>query len=615
MINKKHTFISATFMVVFSGWSNFSAADNQDSLVVTANRFKQPVSSVLAPVTIVTRDEIDSWQSNSLVDVLRRLPGVDISQYGGIGQSSSLFIRGSDSRHVLILVDGIRLNQAGITGSSDLSQIPLSLVQKIEYIRGARSAVYGSDAIGGVLNIITTREQQGTTLNAGVGSHGYQNYNGSTQQKLGEDTVLSAAAGYTYTKGFDVVADGSTGGYPQSDRDGFMSKALWLGVNHQFNDRFNGFVRTFGFNNRSNYDSGNDWDYPYARPDTREFFSRSYDVGIQFNQDAYSSQLIASYSHAKDYNFDPKYGRYDKSSGLSNSKNYNIQWGNSLSVSHGAVSGGIDWQRESVAAGSNSILAKRSIDNTGLYLTAQQKIHTVIVEGAVRSDKHSEYSWNTTWQTAMGWEFIDGYRLIASYGTAFKAPTLGQLYSKWGNINLKPEQSKQWEGGLEGLTGTLGWRLSAYRNEISEFIGFENNHYHNIAQATIKGVEWVGNLDTGIFQHQLTLQYVDPRDGNDQPLTRRAKQQVKYQLDWEALNIDWGVTYQYLGQRYDTNTNTYKRIRMGGVSLWDINGSYPVTDRLTIHARIANLFDKNYETAYGYRTPGREYFITGSYNF
>ncbi|HAB75535.1 MAG TPA: vitamin B12/cobalamin outer membrane transporter, partial [Pantoea sp.] len=129
------------------------AQGNDDTQVVTANRFAQPASSVLAPTTVVTRAEIDRWQAKSLTDVMRRLPGVDVAQNGGLGQSSSLFIRGTNSSHVLILIDGIRLNQAGISGSSDLSQIPLSLVQRIEYIRGARSAVYGSDAIGGVVNI------------------------------------------------------------------------------------------------------------------------------------------------------------------------------------------------------------------------------------------------------------------------------------------------------------------------------------------------------------------------------------------------------------------------------------------------------------------------------
>lgn len=124
----------------------------------------------------MTRQDIERWQSTSVNDVLRRLPGVDIAQSGGTGQNSSIFIRGTNSSHVLVLIDGVRLNLAGVSGSADLSQFPVSLVQRIEYIRGPRSAIYGSDAIGGVVNIITTRDNPCTELTAGWGSNSYQNY-------------------------------------------------------------------------------------------------------------------------------------------------------------------------------------------------------------------------------------------------------------------------------------------------------------------------------------------------------------------------------------------------------------------------------------------------------
>ncbi|MEK9495984.1 TonB-dependent vitamin B12 receptor BtuB [Photorhabdus sp. P32] len=619
MINKNRFLLFTVSIVVISSWNQTSVAvESQDSLVVTASRFKQPVSSILAPYTVVTRDEIDRWQSNSVADILRRLPGVDIAQHGGIGQLSSLFIRGTHSSHVLVLMDGIRLNQAGISGSSDLSQIPVSLVQKIEYVRGPRSAVYGSDAIGGVINIITTREKPGTNFNVGIGSHGYQTYDGSTQQKLAENITLTAAANYTYTKGYDVVADGNTGGFRQPDRDGFMSKMLWLGVDQKFNEQVSGFVRAYGYDNRTSYDADINWSYPYARPDTRELYSRYYDTGVRFNRGIYSSQLIASYSHIKDYNFDPQYGRYDRSASLNDSEQYNLQWGNTFQLYQGMVSTGVDFQKQSIEAGTSYIPKSETVRNTGMYLTAQQQLKDFILEGAIRSDKHSEAGWNTTWQASLGWEFIKDYRLIASYGTAFKAPTLSQMYGFGGNHDLKPEESTQWEGGIEGITGQLNWRLTVYRNEIEQLIDYANSRYYNIGRAKIKGVEWTGSMDTGIFQHQLTVQYIDPRNGEtNEILVRRAKQQVKYQLDWQLYDFDWGLTYQYLGRRYDNDFNTFpaKRVKLGGVSFWDLTVSYPVTSYLTIRARIANLLDKDYETVYGYRIPGREYYLTGSYNF
>ncbi|MEQ4989012.1 TonB-dependent vitamin B12 receptor BtuB [Proteus vulgaris] len=618
MNNKKVFFISSIALSVMV--SSFSAfANNNDTLSVTANRFQEPNSSILAPITVVEREQIDRWQSNSVIDVLRRMPGIDVGQNGGIGQMSSIYVRGAESRHVLILVDGVRLNQANVSGSSDISQIPLSLVQRIEYIRGPRSSVYGSDAIGGVINILTERKTEGGTLNATMGSHGYQEYDGSIKQKVGDRTTLTAAGSYLYTKGYDVEANGNTGGHPQPDRDGFMNKSLWLGANHDINDNVSIYARAYGFDNRTAYDAYYD-SYNDILTDTRALFSRTYDGGVKFNRDNYSSSLNTSYNYTKDYDYDPRYGRYGKGSRFTNSEQYNVQWGNHLLLGNGSVGGGIDWQRQSIKAGSNGFPNKEHFDNTGLYLTGQQKLGTVIAEASVRSDNHSEYGWHTTWQTNLGWEFVEGYRVIGGYGTAFKAPTLMQLYSEWGsNPDLQPEKSKQWEGGFEGLTGPLAWRVTVYRNDIDSLIQGESNYpyrNYNVGKALIKGAEFTGEMDTWFFHHTFNYQYIDARNKEThQRLDRRARQQLKYQLDWQVEKLDMGVTYQYIGQRTDKDYGTYENVSLGGVSLWDLTASYPITSHLSIRGRIANLFDKDYETAYGYHTPGREYFLTGSYNF
>ncbi|MHA7849080.1 TonB-dependent vitamin B12 receptor BtuB [Serratia sp. D1N4] len=615
----KNTLLAvASSVTAVSGWAqDNTTTNNSDTLVVSANRFAQPVSSVLAPTSVVTRNDIDRWQAKSVADVMRRLPGVDIAQNGGLGQSSAVFIRGTDSRHVLLLIDGIRLNQAGISGSSDLSQIPISLVQKVEFIRGPRSAVYGSDAIGGVINIITTREKEGSSLSAGVGSNGYQQYDGATQQQLGQNTVATLAGNYTYTRGFDVVANlpDSFGNPAQPDRDGFMSKSLYGELQHQFTEQLGGFVRGYGYDNSTAYDGS------YA--DTRQLYSQSWDTGMRYREGIYATQLTASYSHSKDYNYDPKYGRYSPSATLDDVTQYNVQWGNNVQVAQGSVSTGVDWQEQKLEPGTAYITDSKSQRNTGLYLTAQQQFDAITLEGAVRGDDNSQFGWHNTWQTSAAWEFVEGYRAIASYGTAFKAPTLGQQYGDFaGNPNLKPEESQQWEGGFEGLTGPVNWRVTGYRNDIDNLIGYTSSSsipaYYNVDQAIIKGIEATASFDTGLFTHQISYDYVDPRNAKtNEVLVRRSKQQVKYELDWQIKDFDWAVTYQYLGERYDTDYSTYpeQRVRLGGVSLWDLAVSYPVTSHLTVRGRIANLFDKDYETAYGYVTPGREYYLTGSYIF
>jgi vitamin B12 transporter len=613
---KKASLLTALSVTAFSGWAQDSGSD---TMVVTANRFQQPLNTVMAPVTVVTREDIDRWQSTSVTDVMRRLPGVDVAQNGGMGQSSSLFIRGTNSSHVLILVDGVRLNQAGVSGSSDLSQFPVSLVQRIEYIRGPRSAVYGSDAIGGVVNIITTREKDGTTLNAGVGSNGYQSYNGSTQQKLGDNTRVTLAGDYTYTKGYDVVADGNTGGQPQTDRDGFMSKTLYGALEHSFSDEWSAFVRGYGYDNRTAYDNS---PYMGVLVDTRQLYSQTWDAGVRFNDDIFHSQLTSSYSHSRDYNYDPNLGRYDSTATLDEVKQYNLQWANSVDVGHGNIGAGVDWQKQSTEPGTNYVTNGYDIRNTGLFLTALQQFGQFTFEGAVRGDDNSQFGDHGTWQSSAAWEFIDGYRFVASYGTAFKAPNLGQLHGFYGNENLDPEESKQWEGAFEGLTAGVNWRVSGYRNDVDNLIDYDytQNQYYNVGKARIKGVEATASFDTGPLAHTVSYDYLDARNAQtNELLARRAKQQVKYQLDWQVYDFDWSVTYQYLGTRYDKKfdpvTYASENVKMGGVSLWDLAVSYPVTSHLTVRGKIANLFDKDYETVYGYETAGREYNLSGSYTF
>ncbi|MGL4723758.1 MAG: TonB-dependent vitamin B12 receptor BtuB [Scandinavium sp.] len=611
---KKASLLTALSVTAFSGWAQDSSSD---TMVITANRFQQPVNTVLAPVSVVTRQDIDRWQSQSLTDVMRRLPGVDIAQSGGMGQKSSLFIRGTNSSHVLILVDGVRLNQAGVSGSSDLSQFPISLVQRIEYIRGPRSAVYGSDAIGGVVNIITTRDKDGTTLNAGVGSHGYQDYNGSTQQKLGDNTRVTLSGDYTYSKGYDIVADGNTG-VAQPDRDGFMSKTLYGALEHNFSDAWSAFVRGYGYDNRTAYDG---YYSPYGTLDTRQLYSQTWDAGVRFNNDIFHSQLLSSYSHSKDYNYDPNFGRYDSSATLDEVQQYNLQWANSVDVGHGNMGVGVDWQKQTTEPGTSYVTDGYEIRNTGIYLTGLQQFGDFTFEGAARSDDNSQFGTHGTWQGSAAWEFVEGYRFIASYGTAFKAPNLGQIYSTgYGNPDLKPEESKQWEGAFEGLTAGVNWRVSGYRNDVDNLIDttgqYPNQKYYNVGKARIKGVEASASFDTGPLAHTVSYDYLDARDAQtNELLLRRAKQQVKYQLDWQVYDFDWGLTYQYLGSRYDTDFNTYQTVKMGGVSLWDVAVSYPITSNLTVRGKIANLFDKDYETVYGYETAGREYTLSGSYTF
>ena len=615
---KKVSLLTALSVTAFSGW----AQDGADSLVVTANRVAQPANTVLAPSSVVTREDIERWQAKSVVEVMSRLPGVDIAQSGGLGATSSTFIRGTESRHVLVLIDGIPLNNAGISNSPDLSQIPVSLIQRVEYIRGPRSALYGSDAIGGVINIITGRDTPGAEITASVGSKGYQSYDGSFQQVL-DKTKITLGGNYTYTRGFDIDAADAP---RQPDRDGFMSKSLFGSVEQQFTDSLSGFVRGLGYDNRTAYDGYEHYDNNFmvdGLPDTRQLYSQNWDTGLRYHQGIYQTQLVTGYGRSKDQNYDPSKGRYASSATMDDVKQYTAQWMNTVTVGHGNIGAGLDWQKQKTQAGTGYLDKGYDQRNTGVFLSAMQQFDSVTLEAAARNDDNSNFGNHNTWQTSAGWEFIDGYRIIASYGTAYKAPTMSQIHSaSYGNPDLKPEESKQWEGGFEGLTGPVTWRVSGYRNDIDNLISSDPRtfRYYNVDKARIKGIEATAQFDTGPVGHQISYDYVDPRNAKtNEVLARRSKQQVKYQLDTQVWDLDWNLAYRYLGTRYDVaydpDTFTSERVKMGGVSLWDLAVSYPVTSHLTVRGKIANLFDKDYETVYGYETAGREYTLSGSYTF
>lgn len=607
-MNNPTLLASAIAAVLFSGAtyaqtsssSEKTTADGSPIIVITsANRFAQPVSSVLAPVEVVTQKELARWQVTTVTEALRRLPGLQIAQNGGMGQKSSVFIRGNESRHVLVLIDGIRVAQsANGTGSVDFNQLPLALVERIEYIRGPRSSTYGADAIGGVINIITGRETDGGNLQASAGSLHYQNYQGSVRNHVTDRTVVSVAGQFTDTRGYDVVA-----GTNEPDRDGFRSRFAWASVEHKFSESTEGFVRIHGSANQNEYDG--------SYSNRGRTYTRQYDSGLRFNQDNYSSQLIASYQDVDSDTFAP-------SNMLRSHDEYNqrtLQWMNNYQVGYGQIGAGIDWNRNQAMYSNQA----KSRDNTGVYLTTQQRIGDWTLEGAVRQDHNQDYGNNFTWQSAVGWQFIDSTQAVLSYGTAFKAPTLSQLYGSGtidSNPELKAESSRNLELAFSGQLQALNWRVSTYRNKVDNLITYYSTptydyaQYRNTSEATIKGIETEASFNTAAFMHTLSFDYTDPRDQDGNLLLRRAQHTYKYMLDFEVMRMQFNIAYQYVGKRADVSNQT-----LPSYSLWDLAASYPITQSLTARGRIANLFDKKYETAYGYPAAERAYYLTLSYDF
>ena len=580
------------------------------TLVITANRVEQPVSSVLAPVVVIDRAEIEARQIDNLPDLLKTLPGVQMATLGGRGHISSLFVRGTNSNHSLVLMNG-RPIAAMVAGTPDLSQIPLGNIERIEYIRGPRAAVYGSDAIGGVINLITkTSAKNGseTHLKGGAGSNGYGQGELRTVQSLGQKTDLNMLIGYERTDGFDVVANAK-----QPDRDGFNSKNGQLGLNHTFNDAWSADFNAQRYQNLTEFD---------GRYDQQQVDTFQYDGGLKFQSKALTSRLEASYGENASKSWEESKGK--SSADPTHTGMTNISWINSWSgIEDLNLTGGVDWQREQVKSDSRSGGQPFTVpdrDNTGAFVVGSYVWSPFLFELYGRTDDNQQYGRHNTWSAASGLDIDEHHNVRLSYGTAFKAPSFMDLY--YGvPAELKPEESKNLELGLSGRYSAWDWSVNLYHNRIDNLIYCLTSMSYTCnpknTTADIKGVETELGIDTGPVHHRLSYDYTRAKDtGNqDLQLLRRAEHKGSWIADTRFDAATLTAELLYVGKRYDNNWATNQRVELGAYTLLNLAASYEVTQQFTLGGRIDNLFDRDYAPAYGYASPGTEFKVTADYRF
>lgn len=586
-----------------------SSTPQMSEVVVTATRTARTADETLAAVTVITREDIERQQARSVSDLFRGLPGVTVGNSGGRGKATSVFMRGTESDHVLVLIDGVKVGSA-TAGTAAFQDMPVDLIERVEVVRGPRSSLYGSEAIGGVIQIFTRRGggELRPYFSAGAGSD--RTLRAAVGVSGGEERAwYSANLSRERTDGFNscrVEAAGVGGCFTaEPDRDGY--------------DNLSGSVRA-GYR----FDGGAELDVSWLRTRAESQFDGSFQnysesmqqtLGVRFAvspMDHWRLTLAAGQSRDDADNFKDAVfaSRFD-----TERRNVSVQ--NDFGIgAAGMLSVGVNHQDDRVSSTTAYPVTQR--DNSGVFAFYQGKAGEHDYEVGLRSDDNEQFGTHGTGNLGWGYTFSDGLRATAAYGTAFKAPSFNELYFPfYGNSALEPETARTLEFGLAGVAAWGRWSANVFRTTVDDLIAYDSSIFaaNNIDKARILGLETT--LATRMMSWDLSgsLTLLDPENRSAGPnqgnvLPRRAEQVLRLDADRDLSAWRLGTTVVAEGRRYDDLAN---RNRLAGYVTVDLRAERALGRDWRVQGKLANLFDADYETARFYEQPGRSVFVTLTY--
>ncbi len=588
------------------------AADGIETptIVVTATRTTQTADETLAAVTVITRRDIERSQARSVQDLLRGEPGISISNNGGPGKATSVFLRGTESDHVLVLIDGVKSGSATL-GTTAFQDIPVDQIERIEIVRGPRSSLYGSEAVGGVIQILTRKGGGPVKPYLSLGGGSYRTYNASAGVSGGgKHGWFNVSASGITTEGFNACngkpSPGGAGCFAyEPDKDGYRNAAGSARAGYRFANGAEVDVNALRAEGKNRFDGS----FVNESKSTQQVLGARLRLAplTAWHMTLAAGQSRDDSDNFKDGVFKSRFNTTRDSATLQNDV--------TLGQAH-LLTLGLDYQNDKV--NSTTAYAVTSRDNKGLFAQYQGMFGPQSVQLAVRSDDNEQFGERTTGGLAWGYDLGRDLRLTASCGTAFKAPTFNELYFPgYGNSSLRPEESRSYEVGLRGKDAWGGWSLNAYQTDVNDLIAYDASIVApaNIDEARIHGLEAVHSLRLSDWQLRSALTLLDPENrasgaNYGKMLPRRAEQALRLDLDRVLGRFRVGGSLLAEGRRYDDLANTRE---MDGYAILNLRGEYTLAKAWRLQARIENLFDKQYETASFYNQPGRSYFVTLRY--
>ncbi len=507
---KKHALYGAVVGAFIIQYANADTQVAGEEIIVTATRTAQTTDDVLASVSVITRKDIELSQAESLLELLRGVAGIDIVRTGGPGQITTLFMRGANSEHTLVLIDGVRA-QSATTGNFPWEKLSPSQIERIEIVRGPRSTLYGSPAIGGVIHIFT-RKDSGTRARIEVGSFGTTGAQAS--YAAGNKTRFHINVDYRRADGYSATNPNAGFSY-NADNDAYDNRSVTLGLQSQVTTETKLNFQAWLAESNTEID-------PAGATDSRNHT-------LSFSGD---TRMNASWSQHWTVGNTLDRLNADPYSSLTTTNRTNADWHNIFEIGErNLLTAGLSYIQErgsNINTASSTTVFDNSADNAAAYSTWQSKKGDNTVELGVRLDSHSDFGSHTTGQIAWGRKFSTRHSVFATYGTAFKAPDLNQLYHPGtdafspgvfqfsGNAALQPEESESYELGWRLRKSKTKFRISLFHTRTKNLIAYQGTNFQaiNIGQSRSMGAEAIYSTRFGPWKSavQVTLQKADPID-------------------------------------------------------------------------------------------------------
>ncbi len=582
-------------------------------VVVTASRIEQSQAEALPTTTVITADDIRNSRATDVPTLLKTQAGIEVVQSGGAGSATSLFMRGANSNQNLVLIDGVPIRDATATGTAAaLQHILPEQIERIEIVRGNVSAIYGSGAIGGVVQIFTKRGtgEPATSVSAEVGSHGTTKVSAGVSGQSGDTRFMFNTTRYE-TSGF---SSNNTKQYSNEnpDKDGSRNASASGMISHEWSKGNEIGMRIYA--NDADFEYDNAGSGPSNRSDTGK--SRQHTASL-FSKNRLMSNWLSTVTVSENDTWRTDIGKVGstlRSDSDYRSRSSMAQWTNEVMLTpNWIMTAGIDGARERADFNTANYAwfsfddVNRSRSTSSVYAGLNGKVDAHSLQVNVRNDHVSGSGSDTTGYLGYGYSLTPTWKVIASTSTAFLAPTLYQLYSQYGNSDLKAERSRSKEAGIQYASGAMLVRAVLFESKTSDMIGYDSFFNSvNIDRARNHGMEMsatsrVADIDV---RASLTLQSPKDETTGDQ-LARRAKTLASLAASKSFNAWRVGGDVQYVGHRDNSAYDTYE---LSSYVLTNLNVRYQVNKQVSVYGRIENLFDREYQSVYGYNQPDRGFF-------